>query len=101
MDKSDHGLGDDMMNGNMRHEFMEKDEIEKLISEGVPHNTQKKVKWAVKTFESWRLTRIVNRGDELNVYNSIDEMDRSECNATYISPYFHLLNERKKKAHII
>ena len=63
-----------MLSGNTIYDFMEKDEIEIRGSEH--HITQSNnLKRAVKTFESWRMTRIVKRSHELNVYKSIDEME--------------------------
>ena len=65
---------------NCRHKFMEKNELESLIDGGVSNNTKMKVKWAVRTFESWRMTRIVNRSDEFNVYKYLDEMEKCDLN---------------------
>lgn len=61
--------------------FLSENEIAKKVEESTPENTRKKCKWAIKVFMEWKQARIENLElDDLNVYKSIEEMDKSDWN---------------------
>lgn len=67
--------------GNRFSNFLCESEISEKIVESIPVSTRKKCKWAVKIFMEWKQARMENLElNDLNVYKSIDEMDKSDWN---------------------
>ena len=60
--------------------------IEHLLKERIPPNTQKKVKWAMRIFNSWYSQWRTRLTEELKVLKEMKEWTTNELN--YVSKYF-------------
>lgn len=79
-------------------EFVSEDQINNRVNASIPENTTKKEKWAMKVFDEWHRNRIANLTiNDLNVYKSNEEMDKSDLNFLLKRFFFEIRRKDGKK----
>ena len=71
------------MNNDRFSRPLNEEEIIQKLDDAKSLNTDKKVKWAVKTFKEWhpkRNEKLITSEDELNVYQTLEEINKGDLN---------------------